>query len=408
MATTILPFFICTASPSASPEAKLSFFRNSVYPEHVPTMSQKALVLEKIGQPAVIIERPIPEPNENEVLVKVAVAGINPHDGYSKAMGLFVEKTLPTPFAVDIVGEVVKLGPKVTKFQIGDTVFGFGDPQNPSQLGTQEYCCLDVDQAAKKLSNVSLDEAATFPLNPMTSYFAMFSIQGLNLPFPWPGKDETVDNSGVTLVIIGAGAATGKFALQLAKLAGIGQVIAIASKSNESQLKSLGATHVIDRHQSLDEIDKEVRAIVGDDLTMVYDCIGGANGGQTLGAKLLSNSKRGMLAVLVLAGTVDESNMDRSVQVTTESSSSVRRRCSRTYRCHFGTSCRHGSRRTICRRRPGKSLMGWTRRRSTICSMGMSNTGRINSSRMYISEPRDAFPKVCHELLDHQCDSSTV
>ena len=272
-------------------------------------MSQKALVLEKIGQPAVIIERPIPEPNENEVLVKVAVAGINPHDGYSKAMGLFVEKTLPTPFAADIVGEVVKLGPKVTKFQIGDTVFGFGDPQDPNQLGTQEHCCLDVDQAAKKPSNVSLDEAATFPLNPMTSYFAMFSIQGLNLPFPWPGKDETVDNSGVTLVIIGAGAATGKFALQLTKLAGIGRVIAIASKSNESQLKSRGATHVIDRHQSLDEIDKEVRAIVGDDLTMVYDCIGGANGGQTLGAKLLSNSKRGTLAVLVLAGTVDESNI---------------------------------------------------------------------------------------------------
>src|SRR3954454_23604805 len=51
-------------------------------------MSQRAFVLEKIGQPVVIIERPIPEPKENEVLVKVAVAGINPHDGYSKAMGL--------------------------------------------------------------------------------------------------------------------------------------------------------------------------------------------------------------------------------------------------------------------------------------------------------------------------------
>src|SRR3954453_20436234 len=54
---------------------------------------------------------------------------------------------------------------------------------------------------------------------------------------------------------------------------GIGRVVAIASESNESQLKSLGATRVIDRHQSLGEIDKEVRAIVGDDLTIVYDCI---------------------------------------------------------------------------------------------------------------------------------------
>jgi NADPH2:quinone reductase len=272
-------------------------------------MSQKALLLEKPGQPMVLAERHIPEPKENEVLVKVSIAGINPHDGYSKAWGLFVQDSLPTPLAADIVGEVVKLGPKVTKFNVGDGVFGFGDPQNPDQLGTQEYCCLDVDQTAKVPSNVSPDEAGTFPLNPMTSFFAMFSDQGLDLPFPWPGKKGEIDNSGVTVVIIGGGSATGKFALQLAKLAGIGRVIAIASKSNEAQLKSLGATHVIDRHQSLGETDGDVRAIVGDNLTMVYDCIGGANGGQTLGARLLSNSRRGILAVLVHAGTVDDSQI---------------------------------------------------------------------------------------------------
>jgi NADPH:quinone reductase-like Zn-dependent oxidoreductase len=272
-------------------------------------MSQKALLLEKPGQPMVLAERPIPEPKENQVLVKVAIAGINPHDGYSKAWGLFVKDSLPTPLAVDIVGDVVKAGPKVTKFHVGDTVFGFGDPWTPDELGTQEYCCLDVDQTAKIPSNVSPDEAATFPLNPMTSFFAMFTGQGLDLPFPWPGKRGNIDNSGVTIAIIGGGSATGKFALQLAKLAGLGRVITIASKSNEAQLKSLGATHVIDRHQSLDEIDKDVRVIVGDDLTMVYDCIGGANGGQTLGAKLLSNSKRGILTILVHAGTVDESQI---------------------------------------------------------------------------------------------------
>jgi NADPH:quinone reductase len=272
-------------------------------------MSQKALILEKVGQPLVLAERPIPEPKEGQVLVKVAVAGINPHDGYSKAFGLFVQDILPTPLAADVVGEVVKLGPKVTKFQVGDTVLGFGDPQNADELGTQQYCCIDVDQTAKKPSGISLDEAATFPLNPMTSFFAIFSVQGLDVPFPWPGQESHVDNRAITIVIIGGGSATGKFAVQLAKLGGIGRIITIASKSNEQQLKSLGATHVIDRHQSLEEIDQDVRAIVGDDLTMVYDCVGGINGGQTLGARLLSNSKRGILAVLVLAGTVDESKI---------------------------------------------------------------------------------------------------
>lgn len=204
---------------------------------------------------------------------------------------------------------MIKLGPGVTKFQVGDRVLGFGDPQQPDQLGTQEYCCLDIDQTAKIPSNVSPDEAATFPLNTMTSFFAMFTPQGFNLPFPWPGKKDNIDNSAVTIAIVGAGSATGKFGLQLAKLAGIGRAIAIASKSNEKQLKSLGATHVVDRHQSLDEIDKEVRAIVGDELTLVYDCVGGANGGLTVSAKMLSNSKRGILAALVHASTVDESNI---------------------------------------------------------------------------------------------------
>ncbi len=272
-------------------------------------MSQKALVLEKIGQPLVLVDRYIPDPRDNEVLVKVAIAGINPHDSYSKAFGLFVQNSLPTPLAADIVGEIVKLGPNVKKFQVGDTVLGFGDPQDPNQLGTQQYCILDIAQTAKKPSNVSLDEAGTFPLNTATSFLAMFHSHGLNIPPPFPDQKGSFDYSKLTIAIIGAGSATGKFALQFTKLAGFGRVIAIASKSNEIQLKALGATYVIDRRQSYDKIDSQVRAIVDDELLYAYDCVGSGEGGQTLGARLLSNSKRGTLAVLVHAGTVDETKI---------------------------------------------------------------------------------------------------
>jgi NADPH:quinone reductase-like Zn-dependent oxidoreductase len=95
-------------------------------------MSQKALLLEKPGQPMVLGELPIPEAKENEVLVKVSIAGINPHDGYSKAWGLFVQDSLPTPLAADIVGTVVALGPDVTKFHVGDVVFGYGTRRRPT------------------------------------------------------------------------------------------------------------------------------------------------------------------------------------------------------------------------------------------------------------------------------------
>ncbi|PNP47829.1 hypothetical protein TGAMA5MH_00881 [Trichoderma gamsii] len=269
----------------------------------------RALVIHSLQQPLTLIDRPTPEPKQDEILIKVSIVGLNPHDGASKAFGLFVKNTLPSPFGLDIIGTVVKVGSGVTKFQLGDEVFAFGNPALPDSTGTQEYCTVPVWQASLIPSGISSDEAATFPLNAMTMVFALFHQTGLDLHPPFGPELCLSDYRSESILIIGGGAATGKFGIQLARLANFGRIITVASRSKEALLKSLGATVVIERNQSEDEIEQQIRATVGDGLVYAIDCVGRTPDGQTLGARALSNTKRGTLAILVHAGGVDESRI---------------------------------------------------------------------------------------------------
>lgn len=271
-------------------------------------MSQKALILSHIGKDLTLTTRPIPTPGSNEVLVKILISSLNPHDSKSKSIGLFVKDSLPTPLAVECIGKVTSLGPGVTKFSVGDIIFAFGDPFRSDELYTAEYGLVTISQAAKLPKNVSYDEGLTFPLNAQTSFFALFHSSGFGLPPSFvPGSDyPPFDYANASIVIIGGGAATGKFAIEFCRLAGMGKIITIASKNSEKQLKELGATHVIDRTLSDDEVEDAVRAITGDTLTMALDVFN-RNDRQTLGARFLSTAQKGLLVSIINPGNVDES-----------------------------------------------------------------------------------------------------
>lgn len=232
---------------------------------------------------------------------------VNPHDSSAQQRGLFIEKTLPTPLAIDIVGTVEKLGPGVTDFRTDERVFYLGEPTVPDRSGTQEYVLARADYVGKAPAAFSSDDIATMTLNPWTAFLALFAKQGLEIPGPTTPERETFDYAAQSVLVIGGGSACGKYVIQWAKYVGIGNIIAVASKGkSEAELKKMGATHFIDRHGSIDAIDKEVRSIVGDDLIYAVDCVNRGPGGLTLGAKALSNSKKGKLAQLVLTAQVDE------------------------------------------------------------------------------------------------------
>jgi NADPH2:quinone reductase len=198
------------------------------------------------------------------------------------------------------VGEVVKKGPTST-LSVGDHIFSQMLFTLPKNGGLQEYTILNGEYSAVVPEGVADVEAALYPINAVTSAIALFTIAGLNWPFPGSPDAEKFDYKSQKVVIVGGGTNTGKLAVQFAKLAGVGTIIAIAGLSGAALLKEFGATHVISRKDS--DIEQQVRAIVGDDLIYVYDTITMGNLSQSV--SFLSNTKRGNMAYL-LGGEIDE------------------------------------------------------------------------------------------------------
>ncbi|RFU78471.1 alcohol dehydrogenase, zinc-containing [Trichoderma arundinaceum] len=267
---------------------------------------QKALLVTEPGNKVVLGTRHIPTPGPKEVLVKISIAGLNPHDRLVRDLGYFIGKNVPAPFGVDLVGTVQALGKDVDNFKIGDLVFGNGDPFIGDYMATQEYALMDVDFMGRVPSSVTQDEAATLPLNALTMYIALFDPSTHAIPSPLTPAGQSFDYKNTPIVIIGGGSNCGKFAIQLAKWAGFGTIIAVAGKPKASYLLELGATQVIDRTLGDDAIESEVRSIVGDSLLHVCTAVLAKD--QTLGARLLSNNEKGILVPLT-AGEVDETKL---------------------------------------------------------------------------------------------------
>lgn len=267
--------------------------------------TQKAVVLTELHKPVTLTTtHPIPQPSANQIQIKVTIAGLNPHDEKSQSWGLFVEGKLPAVLAADVVGIVSKLGPDVTKFAVGDRVVShasFVDPAT-AQNGLQEYAVADTFAAAKIPDSISDDQAATLPTNIIAPLVALFA--ELKIPAPWTEAAKTFDYAAQTVLIVGGGSSTGKYGVQLAKIAGIGRIIVVGGK--EDELKKFGATHVLDRHAEQDDLVKQIRDITGDDLVYAYDSVNGVEG-QILAVKALSNEKKGGLARLLPMGPIDAS-----------------------------------------------------------------------------------------------------
>jgi NADPH2:quinone reductase len=271
-------------------------------------MSQNALLVTKIGSPLIKTTRAIPQPKEGQLLVKVKVAGLNPHDAKSLFTGIFIKNSLPSPLATDIVGTVSSVGANVTDFKVGDKVLTFGNPMLADATGTQEFAIGTAKHTAKVPEGINDDEAATLTLNPLTAFVGLFFKDGMDIPPPAPfyGNQPDFDYGKLSLLVVGGGSAVGKYIISYAKYAGFGKIVTIASKGkSEKELRDLGATHIIDRHLDEKEIESQIHDIVGDDLQYVYDAVN-VGQAQEVGARSLSSSKPGKL-ISISGGDFDES-----------------------------------------------------------------------------------------------------
>lgn len=161
-------------------------------------------------------------------------------------------------------------------YGLGTHIYGPGNPLSPvpNYSGLQEYALLTLSNSAPVPEGISDDGAATLPINAVTTFAALFHPNHLALPPPWSPEAASFDYSKETLVVIGAGSNCGRLALQFAKSVGIETVVGIASLSNATELRELGASHVIDRYLSQVELVRQVRGILGaGGVLKVLDCV---------------------------------------------------------------------------------------------------------------------------------------
>jgi NADPH:quinone reductase-like Zn-dependent oxidoreductase len=173
-------------------------------------------------------------PTEDEVLIKLYAASVNPLDFHLmrgepfplRLMGLGLLTPKHTALGADIAGRVEAVGRHVEQFQPGDEVFG-----RARMGGFAEYACATENELALKPANISFEAAAAVPIAAITA------LQGL--------RDKGRIQSGQKVLVDGASGGVGTFAIQIAKSFGT-EVTAVCSTRNVDTARSIGADHVID------------------------------------------------------------------------------------------------------------------------------------------------------------------
>ncbi|KAI0366170.1 GroES-like protein [Pilatotrama ljubarskyi] len=237
---------------------------------------QKALYLpQKQGQ-WMLGEFPVPSPGPGEVLVKVISAALNPADWKIQTYGVFIED-YPYISGADGAGIVEDVGQGVTDKQKGDKVLFQGWFIN-RHATFQQYCVVPAELTAKIPDNLTFDQAASVPLGLATAVCGLYNhfhpdAKSVALPAPWE-EDASTQAIGKPILILGGASSVGQYVIQVAKLSGFSPIITTASSYNEDLLKSLGATHVIDRTLSPAAILLELPKLTGGKpLDLVYDAV---------------------------------------------------------------------------------------------------------------------------------------
>ncbi|GFF34462.1 zinc-type alcohol dehydrogenase-like protein C2E1P3.01 [Aspergillus udagawae] len=276
---------------------------------------QKAIAVTRLNSPAVLVERPIPNPEENQLLVQVTAAGLNPLDQKTRDVGLFFKGPAQV-LGHELAGVVVRrgAGTKASQFAVGEHIFAHVNFVPGQELkdcgGLQQFALVDARFAARVAgTGLSDEEAAGIPVCAMASFIALFHSTGLGLPLPPAVDDVSADFKNHAILIVGGGSNCGRFAVQFARMLGFGIIVTVASSRNTLELKGMGATHVIDRYASHDEILRQIRDVTGDELIYALDTVN-VGPAQNLGLAALSNTRKGCLITL---NPVDETETDKAL-----------------------------------------------------------------------------------------------
>jgi NADPH:quinone reductase-like Zn-dependent oxidoreductase len=215
----------------------------------------KAILYTQYGGPEVLqlTEVDKPTPGNDQVLVKVHAASVNPADWHRmtaplvfRAMIGGLRKPKDPRLGVDIAGVIEAVGSSVTEFQPGDEVFGV------CAGGFAEYAVARENRLALKPARVPFEAAAASPVVGFTA------LQGL--------RATGQIRAGQKVLVNGASGGVGTFAVQIAKSYGA-EVTGVCSTRNLDMVRSIGADHVVD-------YTREDFTRTGQQYDLIYDAIG--------------------------------------------------------------------------------------------------------------------------------------
>jgi NADPH:quinone reductase-like Zn-dependent oxidoreductase len=220
------------------------------------TQRMKAIVYRCYGSPDVLefsdVEKPTPF--DDEVLVKVHAASVNPLDWhymrgspYLMRLGSGLGAPDNTRLGVDFAGTVVAVGENVARFKPGDEVFGGKNGAFADYVTVREDGAL-----AMKPANITFEQVASVPVAAVTALQAL--------------RDKGKLKPGQKVLINGASGGVGTFAVQIAKSLGA-EVTGICSTRNVEMVRSIGADHVID-------YTKEDYTEIGERYDLIIDMVG--------------------------------------------------------------------------------------------------------------------------------------
>jgi NADPH:quinone reductase-like Zn-dependent oxidoreductase len=221
----------------------------------------KAARIHRFGPPSVIEVEDVPRPIPalDEVLVRVAAAGVAPWDALIREGKSKVSPPPPLTLGSDLSGVVEAVGPGVSQFKRGDEIYGVTNAQFVG--ANAEFAVASASMVAAKPPRLTSLEAASIPVVAVTAWQMLF--------------EHARPEAGQSVVVLGAGGNVGAYAVQFAVNAGF-DVIAVVGSPDVEFVRSLGAADVIDYRVA--DFAHDLRSV-----DVVIDTVGGTTRDRAFG-----------------------------------------------------------------------------------------------------------------------------
>ena len=219
--------------------------------------SMTSIAVREPGGPDVLVpqQQPVPSPGEGEILVKVAAAGVNRPDALQRQGHYPPPKGATEIPGLEIAGEIVQVGPNVSRWNKGDKVMAL-----VVGGGYAEYCLAFASHALPMPASLSMIEAAAIPETFFTVWHNVFE----------RGKLA----AGETLLVHGGSSGIGTTAIQLGKAFGARVIVTAGTAEKCDACRKLGADLAIN-YNSEDFVALSKQATLGRGVELILDMVGG-------------------------------------------------------------------------------------------------------------------------------------